>query len=241
MMRSTDRIRTTHTGSMPRPAEILETMWLIEAGRPYDTAAYEKALAAHVTDSVRMQVAAGIDVVNDGECSKPGFNAYQVERIGGFESRIPPGGLPVPTGPIHLDTRDAEAFPDFYEHVLEHNPFADAVRIAPRICVGPITYIGHDQIRRDIANLTGAMAAANAGEGFMPATAPISEQANEYYKSEQEFQLAYAEAMRVEYKAILDAGLLLQIDDPRLAGSWDKFRRMTRRTIEPGPRGGSSC
>ena len=72
MMRSTDRIRTTHTGSMPRPAAILETMRLIEAGRPYDAAAYEKALAAHVTDSVRMQVAAGIDVVNDSECSKAG-------------------------------------------------------------------------------------------------------------------------------------------------------------------------
>ncbi len=227
MMRSSDRIRTTHTGSMPRPAEILETMRLIEAGQPCDTAAYERALAAHVAESVRMQVAAGIDVVSDGECGKAGFNAYQVERIGGFESRIPPGGLPVPTGPIHLNTRDAQAFPDFYAHVLQHNPFADAIRVAPRVCVGPITYIGHDKVRRDIANLTNAMAAANASEGFMPATAPLSEQANEYYTSEQEFQLAYGEAMRVEYKAILDAGLLLQIDDPRLAGSWDRLRSMT--------------
>ena len=227
MLRSIERIRTTHTGSMPRPAEILETMRLIEAGQPYDAPAYESALALYVAESVRLQVAAGIDVVNDGECSKAGFNAYQVERIGGFEARIPPGGLPVPTGPIHLNTRDAQAFPDFYAHVLLHNPFADAIRVAPRVCVGPITYIGHDQLRRDIANLTKAIAAANASEGFVPATAPLSEQANEYYKSDEEFQLAYGEAMRVEYKAILDAGLLLQIDDPRLAGSWDKLKSMS--------------
>jgi 5-methyltetrahydropteroyltriglutamate--homocysteine methyltransferase len=226
MKRSTDRIRTTHTGSLPRPPEILEMMRVKEAGKPYDAAAYEAALTRHVAETVKKQVEAGIDVVNDGECSKPSFLAYQGERLGGFEARIPPGGIPVPTGPIGTTGRDARMFPDFYRYVLEHNPFAQAIRVAPRVCVGPISYVGQDKIRRDIANLKSAMAAAGADEGFLPASAPISLLANEHYKSDEEYQLAYGEAMREEYKAILDAGLLLQIDYPQLVSSWDDRREM---------------
>jgi 5-methyltetrahydropteroyltriglutamate--homocysteine methyltransferase len=108
--------------------------------------------------------------------------------------------------------------------VLEHNPFLKTIRMAPRVCVAPIRYVGQKQLQRDIANLKKAMAAAGADEGFLPASAPITTMENEYYKSEAEFLTAYGDAMRVEYQAILDAGLLLQIDYPAFVSSWDARR-----------------
>jgi 5-methyltetrahydropteroyltriglutamate--homocysteine methyltransferase len=221
MKRSTSHIRTTHTGSLPRPAEIFDVLRAMAAGQAWDRQAYEAALTKHVADIVRKQVDAGIDVVTDGECGKPSFQHYVAERIEGFEARMPPGGLPVPTGPMGLDGRDAQMFPDFYQNVLENNPFKNTIRMAPRVCVGPIRYVGHDKIRRDIFNLKTAMAAAGADEGFLPASAPLPAMKNEYYKTEDDYLLAYGEAMREEYKAILDAGLLLQIDFPRLVSNWD--------------------
>jgi 5-methyltetrahydropteroyltriglutamate--homocysteine methyltransferase len=220
-----ERIRTTHTGSLPRPAQVLEAMRARYAGRPLDEGAYEALIRKHVFDIVRRQVEAGIDVVGDGECSKPSFRAYLAERIGGFEARIPKGGIPVP-GPVDPNGRDVAMFPDYYRGALEHSPFANAVRVAPRVCVGPIRYVGRKFLERDIANLKDAMAAAGASEGFMPSSGPIPADANEHYGSEQEYFEAHGEAMREEYQAILDAGLLLQIDDPRLVSSWDGRRDM---------------
>jgi len=225
MKRSIDRIRTTHTGSLPRPPEILEAVRAQAQGRSFDAAAYERSLRKHVFEIVREQVEAGIDVVSDGEYSKPSFRAYLAERIGGFEARVPQGGIPVP-GPVAPDGRDAGMFPDYYRGVLEHNPFADAVRVAPRVCVGPIRYVGHKPLQRDIENLKQAMAAAGAEEGFIPSSGPIPVDQNEHYGSQEEYFEAHGEAMRHEYKAILDAGLLLQIDDPRLVSSWDGRRDM---------------
>jgi 5-methyltetrahydropteroyltriglutamate--homocysteine methyltransferase len=221
MKRSTDRIRTTHTGSMPRPQEIFEFMQARASGASIDARVYEEALKNHVTAIVRKQVEAGIDVVNDGECSKVSFNNYVAERLAGFEARMPPGGLAVPTGPIGVGGRDFNRFPDYYENVLKHNPFANVIRVPPQVCVGPISYIGREQVERDIANLKSAMAAAGAQEGFLPATSPLPAMRNEHYASEEEFLLAYGEALREEYQAILDAGLLLQIDDPRMVSTWD--------------------
>jgi 5-methyltetrahydropteroyltriglutamate--homocysteine methyltransferase len=134
---------------------------------------------------------------------------------------MPPGGLPVPTGPIGIDGRDATMFPDFYKNVLENNPFANTIRLPPRVCVGPIRYIGQEKIRRDIANLKAAMTASGADEGFLPAAAPIPAMKNEYYKTDDDYVVAFGDAMREEYQAILDAGLLLQIDFPGLISSWD--------------------
>jgi 5-methyltetrahydropteroyltriglutamate--homocysteine methyltransferase len=225
MQRSTDRIRTTHTGSLPRPPDMLETLHHLAAGQPVDLAAYEAALSRHVADIVKRQVEAGIDTVSDGECSKPSFQNYVGERLAGFEPRMPQGGLPVPTGPIGLDGQDALMFPDFYAGVLERNPFKNTIRMAPRVCVGPIRYIGQAKLQRDIANLRAAMAAAGAGEGFMPASAPVTALQNEYYPSEEEFFTAYGDAMREEYRAILDAGLVLQIDFPMLVSRWDTASR----------------
>jgi 5-methyltetrahydropteroyltriglutamate--homocysteine methyltransferase len=222
MKRSTkSRIRTTHTGSLPRPPEMLETMRAMAAGQPYDAEAYEKGLVKHVAETVRKQVEAGIDVVADGECSKPSFQLYLAERLDGFESRMPPGGLPAPTGPMGVGGRDASLFPDFYQNVLENNPFKNTIRMPPRVCIAPIRYVGQEKLQRDIRNLKNAMKTAGADEGFMPSSAPIFQMGNEYYKSDDDFFEAFGAAMREEWKTILDAGLLLQIDFPTLVSSWD--------------------
>ena len=222
MKRSTStHFRTTHTGSLPRPPEMLETMRAMATGQAYDGNVYEAALTKNVAEIVKKQVEAGIDVVTDGECSKPSFQHYVAERLAGFEARMPPGGLPVPTGPMGVNGRDAQLFPDFYQNVLENNPFKHTIRMAPRVCVGPIRYTGQEKLQRDIRNLKTAMQAAGADEGFMPSLAPTLSLKNEYYKSDDAFLEAYGEAMREEWKAILDAGLLLQIDFPSLVSAWD--------------------
>jgi len=222
MKRSTDHIRTTHTGSLPRPAALMTAMRAQAAGEAYDVAAYERTLAAHVDDTVRRQVEAGIDVVNDGECSKPSFFQYVGERLGGLEPRKPTGNLAL--GPMDMDGRDAKMFPDYYQGIAERSPFTGVIRVPSRVCTGPITYVGHRQVERDIANLKRAMAAAGADEGFLPSCSPIPMIGNEHYANAEEFALAYGEAMRVEYQAILDAGLVLQIDDPRMVSMWDSMR-----------------
>ena len=223
MKRSTDHIRTTHTGSLPRPQEIFDLVRALTAGETTDEKAYEAALERHVGDFVRKQVEAGIDVVTDGELSKPSFQAYVGERLAGFEARIPPGGLPVPTGPMGVGGRDAEMFPDFYRQVLENNPFKHTIRAAPRVCVGPVRYVGHDKVQRDIRNLKNAMAKAGAGyEGFLPSLTPVPAMPKRALQDRGRIQSRRRRgAMREEYKAILDAGLVLQIDFPRLISNWD--------------------
>ena len=143
--------------------------------------------------------------------------------LGGFEPRVPKAGVPVP-GPVDLEGRDAKAFPDYYKLWTENSPFVNAVRVAPHACVGPVRYIGQKAVQRDIANLKAAMAAAGAEEGFMPSSGPLPSDRNEFYQTEEEYFEAHGEAMREEYKAILDAGLILQVDDPRLVSSWDSRR-----------------
>jgi 5-methyltetrahydropteroyltriglutamate--homocysteine methyltransferase len=225
MKRSTDRIRTTHTGSLPRPPRILEALRAQADGRAFDRPAFEVELREQVFEIVRRQVEAGIDV---GECSKPGFRAYLTERLGGFEARISAGSVPVPS-PVDPQGRDARMFPDYYEGVREHSPYAQAVRVAPRVCVGLVRYTGQEALRRDLKNLKDAMAAAGAEEGFVPSSSPVPVDENEHYRSQEDYIAAYGEAMRTEYRAILDAGLLLQIDDPRLVSSWDSRKDMDLR------------
>src|SRR5882672_10956739 len=205
-----NRIRTTHTGSLPRPPQILQAVREhFATGKAMD----EALLARTVGEIVGKQVAAGIDVVTDGEMSKPSFFAYLAERMSGFEPREPKVKGRV-VGPMDLDGRDATQFPDYYRGFLEHSPFANTIRVAPRACVAPVKYVGRKYLERDIANLKSAMARAGAQEGFMPAASPLPFMANEHYRTDEEYFAAYGEAMRVEYCAILDAGLTLQIDDP---------------------------
>jgi 5-methyltetrahydropteroyltriglutamate--homocysteine methyltransferase len=226
MQRSTTRILTTHTGSLPRPADVLDAMRARESGGAFDAAAFDRRIADAVVENVDREAQAGLDVVNDGEVGKPSFRGYVNERLSGFEARRAEGG-PQRGGPIDPDGRDARQFPDYYAYVLAHSPFENAIRLAPQVCVAPIQYVGQAKIERDIANLKSAMARHQFVEGFLPSTSPISTSANEFYSSEEEFAAAYADAVREEYRLILDAGLLLQVDDPSMVSAWDSRHDMT--------------
>jgi len=208
MNRSTDRFLTTHAGSLPRPAELLEAISAREQGRPVDERAQATRVRDAVKEVVRKQIELGIDVIDDGEYSKPSFVTYTNERLGGFEidkeaaARSPWDG-----------SREALSFPEFYAqgHV--------GSRQNRMVCTSPITYKGQAQLQRDIANLKSALIGVKVADVFMPAISPsnIEEwQRNLFYRSSEEYVFAIAEAMREEYKAIVDAGFLLQIDDPRL-------------------------
>lgn len=215
-------IRTTHTGSLPRPPQILQAVREhFATGKAMD----EALLARTVSDVVRRQVEAGIDIVTDGEMSKPSFFAYLSERMDGFEARQPKqdvGRL----GPVDPEGRDASMFPDYYRGFVEHSPFEHTIRVAPRVCVAPVKYVGRKYLERDIANLRRAMASAGAQDGFMPAASPMPFMANVHYRTDEEYFEAYGEAMREEYQAILDAGFYLQIDDPRMVSAWDSRKDM---------------
>src|SRR3954462_413918 len=211
-------IRTTHTGSLPRPPEILAAL----RANSMD----ETLLARTVSDVVRKQVEAGIDIVTDGEMGKPSFFHYLSERLEGFAPREPKVKGRI-VGPMDLDGRDATRFPDYYQGFTKHSPFENTIRVAPRACVAPVKYIGRKFLERDIANLKRAMADAGAKEGFMPAASPLPFMPNEHYKTDDEYFEAYGEAMREEYKAILAAGFYLQVDDPRMVSEWDSFTEMS--------------
>jgi 5-methyltetrahydropteroyltriglutamate--homocysteine methyltransferase len=210
MKHSTERILTTHAGSLPRLPDLFAMVQARADGRPYDDAAYVARVRGAVVDVVRQQAEVGLDVVTDGEMSKPSFITYVTERLTGFEPIAEAGGLP------WGGSKEVLAFPEYYEPSLRQSPNAAARRFA---CTGPITYRGHAQIQADIDNLKAALAGVQVAEAFVPAIAPSNvegRQPNRYYKTDEEYLFAIAGAMREEYKAIVDAGLLLQIDDPRL-------------------------
>jgi 5-methyltetrahydropteroyltriglutamate--homocysteine methyltransferase len=204
MKGSVDRILTTHAGSLPRPADLLA---LTPSG---DGAAYAARVRRAVADVVRRQADAGLDVVTDGEMSKPSFITYVTERLSGFEPSLEPGALP------WAGSKEAAAFPEFYAPMLRQGPNAAAPRF---VCTGAVTYVGHARVQADIDNLRSALAGVRVEEAFLPAIAPSNvegRQRNAYYKTDEEYLFAIAEAMREEYRAIVDAGFVLQIDDPRL-------------------------
>jgi 5-methyltetrahydropteroyltriglutamate--homocysteine methyltransferase len=208
--RSTDRILTTHAGSLPRPADVRELVQARTDGRPYDTAAYPKRLRDAVSDVVRAQIAQGLDVIGDGELSKPSFVTYVTERLSGFEPIDEPGIV------SWAGSKEVLAFPEFYEPTLRRSPNAAARRYA---CIGPITYRGHAQLHADIDNLRAGLAGAAYEEAFMTAIAPSNVEGrhpNRHYGSDVDYLFAIADAMHEEYTTIVGAGFVLQIDDPRL-------------------------
>jgi len=209
MKRSTDRILTTHAGSLPRPPDLLE-MARNQGARAAEPGAYAARVKSAVAEAVRRQAEHGLDVVTDGEMSKPSFITYITERLTGFERSAEPGGLP------WAGSKEVTAFPQFYEPSLRQSPNAAAPRFA---CTGPVTYAGHRQVQADIENLKAALAGLRVEEAFLPAIAPSNvegRQPNRHYRTDEEYLFAIADAMREEYRIIVDAGLLLQIDDPRL-------------------------
>src|SRR5437867_6418356 len=213
MKRSTDRILTTHVGSLPRPPDVLEMIRAKSAGRPPDESAYAARVRSAVSEIVKKQADLGIDVVDDGEMGKPGFIPYVNERLAGFEPDR--DARPSPWG----GSREHLEFPEFYEWFGRTMPTPPA-RALHMVCTGPITYKGARHVQADIDNLKAALRGARVEEAFLPAISPTSVedwQKNRYYKTDEDYLFAIAEAMREEYKAITDAGILVQIDDPHIA------------------------
>jgi 5-methyltetrahydropteroyltriglutamate--homocysteine methyltransferase len=214
MKRSSDRILTTHCGSLARPHQLLDAMKARFGGERIDETVYAAEVREAVQGCVGQQVANGVDVVSDGEQSKPGFSAYVRERLAGFE----------PTEPDPIRPRGAQwarelaAFPEYYAQY-----FGGAMRgvapSTPLVCTGPVSYQGSAAVAADIANLQSAINEARPGEAFLPAIAPRPLGKNQYYSSDEEYIYAIAAAMREEYLAITGAGLLLQVDDPALTTS----------------------
>ena len=250
-----DRILATHTGSLIRPPELLAFLAAKDRGQPYDEDAYEKTLKEAVADTVRRQAEAGIDIVNDGEMGKANWIIYLYERVSGLEPRA----VPVEGGSVLPPSRDRQAFPGFYaEHDAEFEKAArdslgavedeDAeAEAAPEgkvwVCTGPIKY-DTTLLERDIANLKAALEGVNMTDAFLPVVAPASAYwlENEYYDSEEEFVFGLADALHEEYKAIVDAGLFVQVDDAvlmheadsimSLGGSWEDYRKWAELRVD---------
>lgn len=214
MPTTSDRILTTHTGSLPRPLDLLAMIRAKAAGEVVDEAALAALVRGGVAEIVAKQAEIGIDVVNDGEFSKASFVTYARERLGGLSPRE---GL----RRSWAGSREVLAFPEFYKNTLG----AVNQRQMHMVCTGPVTYRGRAALNADLANLKAAIAAQNGKAGgkvagaFVPCISPSNIEdwnANEFYKTEEEYLFAIGEAMSEEYRAIVDAGFMLQIDDPRL-------------------------
>ncbi|HTM75534.1 MAG TPA: cobalamin-independent methionine synthase II family protein [Pseudolabrys sp.] len=220
MKRSTDRILTTHVGSLIRPQALQEFLRARQSGKPYDVKAYQKCLSDSVADVVREQASAGIDVVSDGEFGKSiSWAQYALERLSGFERR------PLRQEAANPFKRGADRtrFAEFYAELDAKEAVATTTEAT---CVGPIKYTGQAELQRDIDNFKAALKNVKVEEAFLPVAAPASvipDRKNEYYRSDEELQSAIAEAMRIEYKMIVDAGFLLQLDDARSAVTYDRM------------------
>jgi 5-methyltetrahydropteroyltriglutamate--homocysteine methyltransferase len=215
--RSTDRILTTHTGSLPRTPKVLGLLDEAMSGSPPDRPIFDAAVEDGVRQVVGQQVDAGLDIVNDGEMSKFSFANYHMDRLSGFTMMA----LPEPVGPpVHAIAGEAADYPEFFER-WAFNARARAGQGSPvqpmgPVCTGPIEYADTAAVTRDIANLLAAAKACGATEAFMSAAPPTGMGGgfgrNEHYGTEEEYNAAMADAMRVEYEAIVDAGLVLQLD-----------------------------
>ena len=209
MLRSDDRIIATHVGSLPRPRDLLSMLEAQERGEPVDEQALSDRIGDAVDEVVDRQVSSGIQVVNDGEVGKTSFLAYVNGRLGGFRPIKDSAASP------WAGSREERAFPEYYA-TGARSAAADAIHM---VCVDEITYTGHDALARDIEKLRSAFERSPAREAFMTSISPTNVegwQRNEHYASQEEFLFAIADAMRQEYEAIVDAGLLLQVDDPGL-------------------------
>jgi 5-methyltetrahydropteroyltriglutamate--homocysteine methyltransferase len=248
-----DRILTTHTGSLIRPPELLGFIAAMARGEDVDQAAYEQALKQAVSDVVSRQVDAGVDVINDGEMGKTNWIIYLYERVTGLEAR----SVDLESTSILPPSRDRQAFPGFYaQHDAEFDKAnreslgmdeeaADAAGAEGKVwvCTGPIEY-DTTALERDIANFKEALEGHDYVDAFLPVVAPASAYwlENEHYGTEEEFVYALADALHEEYKGIIDAGLLLQVDDAvlmheadsimSLGGSWEDYRKWAELRVD---------
>jgi 5-methyltetrahydropteroyltriglutamate--homocysteine methyltransferase len=257
MRASTDRILTSHVGSLPRPDDLIAAFRSHETATPVDEQTLERTLRASVADVMRRQHDIGVDIPGDGEFGKPMAQSvqygswwrYSWQRLGGlsFEGPTEFDTQPRRSSPTHVvltsfaDRRDRSTFAAAYAD--PDSGITTGPRAPAPVCTGPITYVGHAAIAADIARFKDAMSAAGVTEGFMSSVAPgsASRIANRHYKTDEELLFACADAMREEYKAIVDAGFILQLDDPAIAENWDMvnpeptqeaYRAFTMRRVE---------
>ena len=223
MKRSTERILVTHAGSLARPKDLMEMLLARNDGKPYDREALPKRLRSAVAEVAQKQIECGVDIVNDGELGKSNFSRYARERLSGFVER--------PAGPDFKPTsifgRDMIEFPDYF-----NRGGRTSIGHHSRVfyCAEPLKYVGHDEVKADIENLKAALHGKQFEEAFLPAIAPGTMEhwmKNEYYPTEEAYLFAIADAMHEEYKAIVNAGFVLQIDDPDLADAWQMFPQMS--------------
>jgi 5-methyltetrahydropteroyltriglutamate--homocysteine methyltransferase len=230
MRTSTDHILTSHVGNLPRPDA------LIAANNAGDEGARDAVLTRAVADVVRHQQQLGVDIPGDGEFGKPtghrvNYGAwwhYSFQRLGGLDLDGPADLAPQRSRPGQIVFTSAAQRRDRVRFAAAYADRESGVYMGPRpatgpVCIGPLSYIGQEMIARDIANFKAALAASGVAEGFMTSVAPGSAYriGNTYYEKDEEFLYACAEALREEYKAIVDAGLILQLDDPATATGWD--------------------
>lgn len=218
MKRSTERILTTHVGSLTRPVEIIDAMRARVNNEPYDRESFAASLRKGVAEVVRKQAQVGVDIVSDGEFGKSGFAVYINERLGGFERRPGEPGASVSRG------KDRADFADFYR---EYDRLTQSHRPARArwVCTGPVTY-DPTLVQVDIANFEAALEGAGVEEAFMPVAAPITvetDRPNEYYPTQEAYLYAIGDALKEEYRAIVDAGFLVQLDDPWITARWDQM------------------
>ncbi len=219
MKHSSSRILTTHVGSLIRPPALQEFLRAKQSAQKFDPQAHDRCLRQSVAEIVRQQAEIGLDVVSDGEFGKSiSWSQYVLERLTGFERRpLKPGSNPFTRG------ADRERFADFYAELDAREGVATT---SESVCVGPIQYGGQAELRRDIDNFKAALRHVKVEEAFLPVAAPASvipDRKNEYYASDEECLQAIADAMRTEYRMIVDAGLLLQLDDARTAVTYDRM------------------
>ena len=216
MIRSRDRILTTHVGSLYRSPQLLEMYRKKFSGIELDDAAFQSEIIKETKDAVHLQADLGIDIPSDGEMSRFSFRGFFNERLSGIEFGH--------AGAYVHASRDRTQFADFYANAAPHYwTAAIGVRTPIPICVGPIRY-NPEQVTRDIANLKDAVKGHSFSQAFMPAQAPPSVSnpiKNEFYRTQEELDVAYAEALREEYKLLANAGFVVQLDDPFLAAEWE--------------------
>ena len=219
MKHSVDRILTTHVGSLIRPQPLQAFLRAKQGGKAFDANGYAACLTEAVAAIVRRQAEVGIDVVSDGEFGKSiSWSQYALERLSGFERRpVKQGANPFQRG------ADRRRFGEFYAELDAREEIATTTEA---ICIGPIAYTGQAELERDIKNFKAALDGVGVEEAFLPVAAPASvipDRKNEHYRSDEEMLDAIAQAMRDEYRAIVDAGLLLQLDDARAAVTYDRM------------------
>ncbi len=216
MKHSTERILTTHAGSLPQPDDLKAMTVAKNNGQPYDQQAFAKRVRSAVAEVVKKQIDCGLDIINDGELGKPNFSRYARGRLSGFVERP----AKPEERPSTIFGRDLKEFPEYFQKRLATMRGENLWRV---FCNGPLKYIGHAAVQAEIETFKAALQGVKVEEAFLPAIAPGTLEhwlKNDYYRSDEEYLFALAEAMREEYNAVVQGGFLLQIDNPDLPDAW---------------------